>query len=69
MSGCIWVQITNINFTFSSSFVRPDIDVQNLIISKLKRGKNDGFDGLSSDLIFNGTELYCHHLSNLFSLV
>ena len=38
-------------------------------ISKLKVGKNDGFDGLSSDFILNGTELLCHHLSNIFSLV
>ena len=38
-------------------------------ISKLKSGKNDGCDGLSSDFILNDTELLCHHLSNLFSLV
>ena len=38
-------------------------------ISKLKGGKNDCFDGLSSDFILNGTELLCHHLSNLFSLM
>ena len=36
------------------------------LISKLKGGKNDGFDGLSSDSILNGTELLCHHLSTLF---
>ena len=40
-------------------------------ISKLKGGKNDGFDGLSSDFILNGrpTELLCQHLSNLFSFM
>ena len=38
-------------------------------ISKLKGGKNFGFVVLSSNCILNGTELLCHHLSNLFSLL
>ena len=35
----------------------------------MKEHKNDGCDGLSSDFILNGTELLCHHLSNLISLM
>ena len=37
--------------------------------SKLKGGKNEGFDVLSSDYILNDPELLCHHLSSLFSLM
>ena len=50
---------------------RHDIDYSSVkySISKLKSGKNDGFEGLSLDYILNGTELLCHHLSNLFSLL
>ena len=52
---------------------RHNIDYSSLKhpIGKLKGGKNDGFDGLSSDYILNGrpTELLCHHLSSLFSLM
>ena len=35
-------------------------------INKLKRGKNDG---LTSDYIINGTPLWFHYLSILFSLM
>ena len=38
-------------------------------INKLKRGKNDGYDGLTSDYFINGTPLLFHHLSILFSLM
>ena len=38
-------------------------------INKLKRGKNDGYDGLTSDYIINGTPLLFHYLSILFSLM
>ena len=38
-------------------------------IHTLKGGKNDGFDGLTSDFILNGTDLLCQHLSTLFSLM
>ena len=32
-------------------------------INKLKRGKNDDYDGLTSDYIINGTPLLFYHLS------
>ena len=38
-------------------------------INKLKRGKNDGYDGLTSDYIINGTPLLFHYLSILFFLM
>ena len=46
---------------------RQNIDYSSVkhSIGKLKGGKNDGFDVLSSDFILNGTELLCHHLSFL----
>ena len=40
-----------------------------VIQHKLKGGKNDGFDGLTSDFILNGTDLLCQHLSTLFLLM
>ena len=39
------------------------------VINKLKRGKNDGYDGLTSDYIINGTLLLFHYLSILLSLM
>ena len=39
------------------------------VINKLKRGKNDGYDGLTSDYLINGTPLLFHYLSILFSLM
>ena len=38
-------------------------------IKKLKIGKSDGYDGLTSDYIINGTPLLIHYLSLLFSLM
>ena len=38
-------------------------------IKKLKIGKSDGYDGLTSDYIINGTPLLTHYLSLLFSLM
>ena len=38
-------------------------------ISKLKAGKHDGFDGLSSDFILNGTEFLDDHVSFLFTIM
>ena len=38
-------------------------------INKLKRGKNDGYDGLKSDYIINGIPLLFHYLLILFSLM
>ena len=38
-------------------------------INKVKQGKNDGYDGLISDYIINGTPLLFHYLSILFSLM
>ena len=38
-------------------------------IKKLKLGKSDGYDGLTSDYINNGTSLLTHYLSLLFSLM
>ena len=38
-------------------------------IKKLKIGKSDGYDGLTSDYIINGTPLLTHNLSLLFSLM
>ena len=38
-------------------------------INKLKKGKNDGYDGLTSDYIINGIQLLFHYLSILFSLM
>ena len=38
-------------------------------IKKLKIGKSDGYDGLTSDHIINGTPLLTHYLSLLFSLM
>ena len=35
----------------------------------LKRGKNDGYGGLTSDYIINGTPLLFQYLSILFSLM
>ena len=32
-------------------------------INKLKRGKNVGYDGLTSDFIINGTPLLCSYLT------
>ena len=43
--------------------------VRHSILSKLKVGKHNGFDALSSDFILNSTELLCQHLSTLFSLM
>ncbi len=40
-----------------------------LAIKKMKHGKNDGYDGLTSDYILNGTPLLYHYLSILFSLM
>ena len=49
--------------------INIDISVVKHSISKLKAGKHDGFDRLSSDFILNGTELLDHHLSTLFTLI
>ena len=38
-------------------------------IGKLKRGKSDGYDGLSSDYIINGTPTLFNYISILFSLM
>ena len=38
-------------------------------ITKLKISKSDGYDGLTSDYIINGTLLLTHYLSLLFSLM
>ena len=35
----------------------------------MKNGKNDGYDGLTSDYLVNGTPLLYHYLSFLFSLI
>ena len=37
-------------------------------IRKLKSGKGDGYDGLTSDYLINGTQLLFYYLSTLFSL-
>ena len=36
---------------------------------RLKIGKSDGYDGLTSNYIINGTPLLTHYLSMLFSLI
>ena len=38
-------------------------------INKLKRGKHDDYDALTSDYIINGIPLLCHYLSILFTLM
>ena len=38
-------------------------------INKLQRGKNDGYDGLTSDYIINGAPLLFNYLPILFSLM
>ena len=38
-------------------------------IHTLNGGRNDGFYGLTSDFILNGTDLLCQHLPNFFSLM
>ena len=38
-------------------------------LKKLKIGKSDGYDGLTSDYIINGTPLLTHYLLLLFSLM
>ena len=40
-----------------------------VFIKKLKIGKSDGYDGLTSDYIINGTPSLTHYLSVLFSLM
>ena len=40
-----------------------------LLLKKLKPGKSDGYDGLSSDYYCNGTPLLSRYISALFNCV
>ena len=70
----IYNSATNVNNINIILLVCINIDfsaVRHSILSKLKVGKHNGFDGVSFDFILNGTELLCHqlYLSTLFSLM
>ena len=41
-------------------------DIDNAM-KKMKRGKGDGYDGLTSDFLINGTETLFYYISVLFS--
>ena len=56
------------NCTDSHSHKITESDIGNAI-RKLKSGKGDGYDGLTSDYLINGTPLLFYYLSTLFSLM
>ena len=39
------------------------------VVKLINKGKNDGYDGLSSDYIINGTQLFYKYISVLFTLM
>ena len=55
------------NCTDNHSHKITESDIGNAI-RKLKSGKGDGYDGLTSDYLINGTPLLFYYLSSLFSL-